>query len=86
MTTTRLTVHPLLHFGLCCRFLRKIFLSLYSFQDYVVCCGFRAGGGGGNGHHFAINNPAAGFIRVTDRDTIIERHEEGVGIPVKTQM
>ena len=72
MTTTRLTVHPLLHFGLCYRLLRKIFLRLYGFQDYGVRCGFRAGAVAGNGHHFAINDPSAGFIRVTDQDAIVE--------------
>ena len=71
MTITRLTVHPLLHFGLCYRLFHEIFLRICNFRDYGVLCGFRAGAGG-DGHHLAIDNPSASFIRVTDRDAIVE--------------
>jgi len=88
MTTTRLTDNPLLYFGLRYRFKlpHEIFLGLFSFCDHGLCHGFRAGvvADAGARHIFAINHPSAGStIRVADRDAIVERHEESIGVSVK---
>jgi hypothetical protein len=85
MMNTRLTVHPLLYLGLCNWLLHKIFLRLFSFQDDGVLCGFRAGASG-DAHDLAIKDLSAGVTRFADRDAIVERYEEGVGIPVKRRM
>jgi hypothetical protein len=37
-------------------------------------------------HHIAIDGASAGTKSIADRDTIVEGHEEGVGIPVRWQM
>ena len=34
----------------------------------------------------AIDEPSAGITGVADRNAIVERDEEGIGIPVKWQM
>src|SRR6267154_6476468 len=91
MTTTRLTDNPLLHFGLWYRFKlpHEILTGLFSFRDHGVCRGFRAGvvadaGPGARNILAIINHPSAGTIRVADRDAIVERHKESVGVSVKT--
>jgi hypothetical protein len=87
MTTTRLTDNPLLFVGLWYRFKlpHEIFLGLFSFHDTGLCRGSRAGVVADAGGHniFAINHPSAGTIRVADRDAIVERHKESIGVSVK---
>jgi hypothetical protein len=59
----------------------EIFLGLFSFRDH----GFRAGvvADAGARNILAINHPSTGTIRVANRDAIVERHKEGVGVSVK---
>ena len=38
-----------------------------------------------DGQNLAIKDLSVAFIYVADRDAIVERHEKGVGIPVKTR-
>ena len=38
-----------------------------------------------DGQNLEIKDLSVAFIRVADRDAIIERHEKGVRIPVKTR-
>ena len=83
MMITRLTIHPLLYFGLTYQFIRVIPIRLYRYHDYGVRCDFWAGSGSETRHHLVIDDRTAGFIRIADRDSIIERHEEGVGIAVE---
>jgi hypothetical protein len=66
MMITRLTIHPLLYFGLCYQFIRVILLRLYRFQDYGVRCDFWAGSASETRHHLAIDDRTAGFIRIAD--------------------
>jgi hypothetical protein len=58
---------------------------LLDIQD-DICCGFRAVGAAGESHHLAFDGPSTGTMRVANRDTIVERHKERVGIPVKRRM
>ena len=37
-------------------------------------------------HRLVIDYRSTGFILVTDRDAIVERHEKGVGIPSKQRI
>ncbi len=52
-----------------------------SFEEHGVRGGFGASTAGER-RALAIDG-CAGTIRFTNRDAIVERHEEGVGIPVK---
>jgi hypothetical protein len=60
-------------------------LVLLGIREYDIRCAFRAVAAGER-RHSAIGGPSTGAIRVADRYTIVKRHEEGVGIPVKRQM
>ena len=86
MTITRLTVYHLLYFGLCNKFIQATFLGIFGFQDYGVRCGSWVGTAFKVHHHLAIDYRSAGFILVADRDAIVERHQEGVGVPAKGRM
>jgi hypothetical protein len=87
MTTTQLTDIPLLYVNLWYRFKlpHEIFLGLFSFRDYSLCHGFRAGVVADAGALNILTNhhPSTGTIRVADRDAIVERHKERVGVSVK---
>jgi hypothetical protein len=86
ITMTCLTVYALLHSGLCNPFLHAIVLRLFRFQNYNVRCGSWVGAASGTQLYFAIHNRSAGFTILADRDSIVERHEEGVGISAKWRM
>ena len=62
-----------------------VILVLLGIQDYNICCAFRAVAAG-ESHQLAFDGPTTGTIRVANRDTIVERHKERVGIPVKRRM
>ena len=87
MTTTRPTDNPLLHLDLWYRFKlpHEILLGLFSFCDHGLCRGFRAGviADAGARNILAINLPSVVTIRVADRDAIVERHKESIGVSVK---
>jgi len=73
------------YFGFCYLLPHEIFLGLFGFRDHGLCIGFRAGVVAVTGARniLTINHPTAGTIRVADRDAIVERHKEGVGVSVK---
>jgi len=90
MTTTRLTDNPLLYFGLWYRFKLpdEIFRGLFRFCNHSLSRGFQVGvvadaGAARCRNILGINHPSAGTIRVADRDAIVERHEESIGVSVK---
>jgi hypothetical protein len=89
MTTTGLTDNPLIYFGLWCRFKlpHEFFLGLFSFCDHGLCRGFRAGvvadAGARNLSILAVGHRFAGTVRVADRDAIVERYKESIGVSVK---
>ena len=60
----------------------RALLPLLGIQQYTIRCGFRAVAAGIRRRHLAIDGPSA---RIADRDTIVERYKEGVGIPVERQ-
>jgi hypothetical protein len=88
MTNARLTDNPLLYFGLWYRFQlpHQIFLGLFNFRvrDHGLCRGFRAGvvADAGARNILAINQPSVDTMRVADRDAIVERHKESIGVSV----
>ena len=57
---------------------------LLGIQEYDIRSSFRAIAAWER-RHLAIDGPL-GTIRITDRDTIVERHKEGVGIPFKRRI
>ena len=57
---------------------------LLDFQERDVRCGFWAVAAVGR-HELAIDGFAR-TIRIPNRDVIVERHEEGIGIPVKREI
>ena len=61
---------------------RGLFLLPRDFKGNGVPCVFRAAAVAVRG--VKLNN-SAGIIRITDRDTIIERHEKSVGVSVKKE-
>ena len=87
MTNARLTDNPLLYFGLWYWFKlpHEIFLGLFNFRDYGLCRGFwaRVVADAGVRKIFAINHPSVDTIRVADRDAVVERYKEGIGVSVK---
>ena len=70
------------HFDPCWRTFHGLFLLLLAFQEYGVRCGFWATDAAGWRPNFDCT---AGTIRITNRDTIIERHEKCVGVSVKVR-
>jgi hypothetical protein len=82
MTIAQLTAPPLLYFDLYNLIHAKV-LRLYSFQYFGARCEYWAGTASADRHHLAIDDRSAGFIRVADQGAIVERHEEGVGMPAK---
>ena len=86
MTTTWLTVHPLLHFDPSNWLVHAIVLRLFKFQDYGVGCGSWVGIASAAQLHIVIDDHSVGFILIADRDSIVERHEEGIGIPAKERV
>lgn len=82
MAITRLTLP---YFGFCYRLAHEIFLGFFSFRDPGLCRGFQEGAVADGGAHniLAVNHPTAGTVRVADRDTIVERNKESVGVSVK---
>ena len=86
MTITRLTLHPILYFGLCYRLIHATFLRFLRFQDYGVSCGSCAGAGFEGRHRLQIDDRSPSFIIVADRNAIIERYQEGVRITIKRRM
>jgi hypothetical protein len=73
------------NFGFSYRLSHKIFLGPSSFRDRDLCCDFWAGAVPGARHRLKIDDPIAGTIRVVDRNAIVERHREGVGVSVKKE-
>jgi len=73
------------YFGFYYRWAREIFLGFFSSCNHGLCRGFRAGVVADAGAHniLAVNYPTAGTVRVADRDTIIKRNKEGIGVSVK---
>ena len=65
----------------------EIFLRASSFRGHGLCC-FQAGvvARGGARHTLAIIYPSAGTIRIADRNAIVERYEERVGVSVKKRI
>lgn len=86
MIITRLNVNPLLYFGLYYQFARAIFLMLNRFRDHGVRCDFWVGSASGARHYLEIDDHSASFISIANGNSIVERHEEGVGIPAKGGM
>jgi hypothetical protein len=86
MMITRLTVHPLLYFCLCSRFIHGIILRPFRLQDYGFRCVFGAGTASGASHRFAIDDRSVGFVRITDQDAIVEIHKQGIGMPAKKRV
>lgn len=60
-------------------------LVLLDIREHDIRCALRTVAAGER-RHSAIGGPSTDAIRVADRYTIVKRHEEGVGIPVKRQM
>jgi hypothetical protein len=87
MTTARLTYNPLLYVDFWYRFklTHEIFLGHFSFRNHGLCRGYRAGvvADAGARNIFAINHPSVSTKRVADRDAVVERHKESIGVPVK---
>ena len=63
----------------------ELLLALFGIQDYDIRCRFRLAVAAGEPRHLVVDGPT-GTLGVADRDTIIERHKERVGIPVKRRM
>lgn len=86
MTIAQLTAPLLLYFDLY-NLIHASVLRLHRFQDFGVRCepraGTRAVSESAARHHLAIDDRSAGFIRVANQGAIVERHEEGVGMPAK---
>jgi hypothetical protein len=80
MVIIRLTIQPLLYFVLCNRFIPAIVLRLYRLQDYGD---FWVGIASTVRLHFAIDDRSAGITLFASRDSTVERHEKGVGIPAR---
>lgn len=59
-----------------------------SFRNRGLCRGFQAGvvAYAGTLNILAIYYPSMGSIRVADRDAIVERNEERVGVSVKKRI
>jgi hypothetical protein len=81
--TTRLTIHPLLYFFLRYRLIHAVGLRLVRFQNYTIRCGTWVGAVSGVQLNLAIYSRSEGIIRVADRVSIVEGHEESIGIPAK---
>ena len=91
MTNTRLTNNPFRYVGLWYWFKlpHEIFLWLISFRGHGLRRRFRARvivyAGRWARNILEINHPFAGTIRVADRDAIVERHKESIGVSVKAK-
>jgi hypothetical protein len=65
----------------------EILLLTLQVDGVAVCCSVRMGTANlgastGECRDLTTDNSTAGTIRVTDRDTIIERYKKGVGISI----
>ena len=87
MANAWLTDNPLLYFGLGYRFKlpHEIFLGLFNFRDHGLCRRYRAGvvADARARNVLATNHSSVDTIRVADRDSIVERHKESIGVSVK---
>ena len=87
--TTRLTDNPLLYIGLWYRFKlpHEFFLGLFSFREHGLRRGFWAGvvadAGARDLSILVIDHRSAGAVRVANRDAIVERDKESIGVSVK---
>ncbi len=83
MTITRLTLFsPLLYFGRCLWLGHGMVLRRLSFRDHGLRWDHWLGPASWGCYHGTINDTSADTIRVADQDTIVEKHEEGVGVSV----
>jgi hypothetical protein len=82
VTIMRLTLP---HFSFCYWLASEIFPGFFCFRDRSLCREFQAGvvADAGARDILAINHPTAGIISIADRDAIVERHKESVGVSVK---
>jgi hypothetical protein len=65
----------------------EILLLTFQVDGVAVCCSIRTGSANTGGYRgLTIDSSPAGTIRVADRDTIIERYKEGVGVSIKRRM
>ena len=78
MGIARLTVHPFLFFDLRYTLINAIVPGVFKFQQYGARCGPWTVTASKVHLHFVIDDSSGGIIRVADRVSIVERHEEGV--------
>ena len=74
MTIMRLTIQSL-YFFLCYKLIHVIVLRRYRFQVYCVRCNF-----------WVCTVSTVCIILFASRDSTVERHEEGVGVPAEGWM
>jgi hypothetical protein len=59
----------------------------FQVDGVAVCCSIRTGTAStGECCGLTIDSSSVGTIRVADRDTIIERYKEGVGVSIKRRV